>query len=146
MPVRYVRGDLFASGADVLVIPVNCVGVAGKGLALQCKQRYPEWFASYKEACTVRLLVPGYLSLYMLGDCCLVSFPTKDHWRYPSRLDYIEQGLQVFVSNGGRWHFPENTVAFPQLGCGAGGLSWSQVQPVMEHYLSQLPCTTLIYV
>jgi hypothetical protein len=146
MPLQYVGGNLLVSGADILTIPVNCVGVAGKGLALQCKQHYPEWFAFYQDACRSRLLFPGRSVLHLVQNRFFLSFPTKDHWRNPSQLNYIEKGLQELVACSGPWSVPERVLSMPQLGCGAGGLSWSQVQPVMEYYLSQLPCTVWIYV
>jgi hypothetical protein len=146
MPLQYVRGDLLSSGADILTIPVNCVGVAGCGLALQCKQRYPEWFTFYRSACTSHLLFPGRSVLHLAHNRFFVSFPTKDHWREVSQLGSIEKGLQELVACSGPWRVPSWVLAVPRLGCGAGGLSWSQVQPVMEHYLGQLPCTVWIFV
>jgi O-acetyl-ADP-ribose deacetylase (regulator of RNase III) len=148
MPIEYRQGDLLASPATMLVIPVNCVGVAGKGLALQCKQQYPDWFSWYRSACESHILMLGCPVLQRIDNYShyFISFPTKDHWRSPSRLECIEQGLQQLVQFCGPWRVPEWTFAVPQLGCGAGGLSWSHVQPVMEHYLSQLPCTVWIYI
>jgi O-acetyl-ADP-ribose deacetylase (regulator of RNase III) len=146
MSIRYVRGDLLASHESVLVIPVNCRGVAGKGLALQCKQRYPAWFVSYCAWCRSGHLRVGNPVLDTDGRRWFLNFPTKDSWRLPSRLEYVDAGLRSLVVVEGPWWCSDKTLAFPQLGCGAGGLSWSQVQPVMEHYLSQLPCTSLIYV
>lgn len=146
MPIQYIRGDLLASGADILTIPVNCRGVAGKGLALQCKQRYPYWFETYKLLCEQGQLSLGRPALQLGRGWYFVSFPTKDDWRFPSRLEYIHAGLQYLLTATGPWVLPYKVMAFPQLGCGVGGLSWSDVQPVMEYYLSQLRCTSLIYV
>ncbi len=149
MPLQYVSGDLLSSGADVLVIPVNCVGVAGKGLALQCKQRYPQWYRAYCAACrpdAVVRLSPGHPVAHCVASRWFLNFPTKEDWRSPAALEYIEWGLQALMTAPGPLSLVETTVAFPQLGCGAGGLSWAVVQPVMERFLHRLPCTSLIYV
>ncbi len=144
--LQYVQGDLLTSCADILVIPVNCVGVAGRGLALQCKQVCPPWFRLYREACASGLLVPGRPVLHLVGKRHVLSFPTKGHWRHPSELSTIEAGLQSLLLCFGPWRVSDRVMALPKLGCGAGGLSWGDVQPVMERSLSQLPCTVLIYV
>lgn len=147
MSIQYVQGDLLSSSANILVIPVNCVGVAGKGLALQCKERYPDWFVSYQFACQQGLLSVGFPFQHApIAGRFFLSFPTKSDWRLPSCVQDIEKGLQHLIVGFGPWLVPVYTIAFPRLGCGAGGLSWSQVQPVMERYLNCLPCTTLIYV
>ncbi len=150
MSIQYVRGDLLASSADILVIPVNCVGVAGKGLVLQAKQQYPRWFHVYVSLCQMGRLVVGRPHLHLnpsdTSASYILSFPTEQDWRFPSQLEYIHAGFQYLLATVGPWVLPSKVMAIPQLGCGAGGLSWSEVQPVMEYYLSQLRCTTLIYV
>jgi O-acetyl-ADP-ribose deacetylase (regulator of RNase III) len=140
--IRYVQGDLFHSPAEFLVIPVNLRGVAGRGLALQCKERYPRWFEDYQTVCRMGHLSIGKIAYYVeevnrWQSKRFLDLPTKDHWRDPARLEYVEVGLAAAVDflnrRGGGKH-----VAFPKLGCGAGGLSWQQVQPVMERYLGSL--------
>ncbi len=147
MPVDFVRGDLLASAAHVLVIPVNCEGVAGRGLALECRRRYPGWFEEYREQCAMGSLALGTPVLARAREGRMfLNFPTKHHWRFPSHLTCIEEGLQYLLASVGPWHGPEKVVAFPKLGCGAGGLSWNEVCPLMERYVSQFPCLSLIYV
>ena len=89
--VRYVSGDVFASDALVVVVPVNCVGDARQGLALGCQQRYPEWLAAYSEACQRGELVPGLLQGVRLP--MILTFPTKWHEDDATRLEDIEAGL-----------------------------------------------------
>jgi O-acetyl-ADP-ribose deacetylase (regulator of RNase III) len=146
MPVEFVRGDLLASAAHVLVIPVNCEGVAGCGLALECRRRYRGWFEEYGEQCATGALALGNLVLSRSREGrTFLNFPTKHHWRYPSHLAAIEEGLQFLLASVGPWHGPDKIMAFPKLGCGAGGLSWDEMCPLMERYVSQLPCLSLVY-
>lgn len=120
------------SGADALVNPVNCVGVMGKGLALEFKKRFPYNFKVYQEACESGQMQPGKMLVVPLGgkptlaSKCIINFPTKRHWRNPSRMEDIEAGLMdlahvVFDNNIA-------SVAVPALGCGLGGLSWLEVR------------------
>ncbi|SRR6266536_1803673 len=144
--IQYVQGDLLASCAHVLVIPVNCVGVAGRGLALECRQRYPEWFDLYREACVTGLLGVDTPVLHQVAGRNILSFATKYHWRSPAHSGYIHAGLRYLLVRSGPWDVPGQVIAFPKLGCGAGGLSWELVHPVMEEALSRLVCDVLIYV
>ncbi len=141
--IRYLEGDIFKSPAQVLVNPVNTEGVMGKGLALEFKKRYPDMFRSYREVCDQQELKTGRLMLYYEPDHWILLFPTKEHWKNPSRLEYVEAGLEKF-----RRTYAEKgitSVAFPRLGCGNGELNWSAVRPVMEKYLSNLPINVYIY-
>lgn len=135
--ITYELGDIFYSPAEYVVIPVNCFGVAGVGLALACKRHYPQWFQEYQGACQVNPLHIGSLLFHHFDPKrYLMSFPTKYHWRSPSHLSYIEAGLKALLALEETMEI--NSIAFPKLGCGAGGLSWSVVRPVMERYLRQL--------
>lgn len=123
MPLRYVHGDLLSaalmSSVITLVIPVNCRGIAGCGLALQCKQRYPLWFDLYRACCLDGTLRLGRPLLHGGGDPWIISFPTKDDWCSPSRLCDIEAGLAGLVQLCKRHGII--SLAVPKLGCGAGG-------------------------
>jgi O-acetyl-ADP-ribose deacetylase (regulator of RNase III)/uncharacterized protein YwgA len=137
-------GDLFASRAQTLVNTVNCVGVMGKGVALAFKERFPAMFEDYAVRCErkqVRLGEP-----YLFRDpsgAMIVNFPTKDHWRSPSRLADIERGLDHFVRHSAEWGV--KSAAFPPLGCGNGGLEWSEVGPLIYSKLHQLPIDVEVY-
>ena len=137
-------GDLFATQAQTRVNTVNCVGIMGKGVAQEFKKRYPAMFEDYAERCArkqVRLGEP-----YSYQDCSgtlIVNFPTKDHWRSPSRLSDIERGLDYFVLHYVDWGV--KSVAFPPLGCGNGGLNWGEVGPLIYGKLRVLNIDVEVY-
>ncbi len=145
MPITYTSGDIFESDMQVLVNPVNTVGVMGKGLAKQFKIKYPKMFVDYKQACDEEAFTIGQLHLYHTDTKWILNFPTKTHWRAKSKLEYIEAGLQQFI---GIYKDKDiKSIAFPMLGCGLGGLDWvNQVRPLMEQYLSDLDIPIEIYV
>lgn len=141
--IEYVEGNIFDSPAQVIVNTVNTVGVMGKGIALEFKKRYPEMFERYKIACEKRILTIGKLMLISAPDHMLLLFPTKENWRYPSKLSYIEKGLKQFCDNYAQRGI--TSIAFPKLGCGNGELDWEEVRPLMEKYLKNLPIDVYIY-
>jgi O-acetyl-ADP-ribose deacetylase (regulator of RNase III) len=144
MPLEYVLGNLFsAPSSATLVIPVNCRGVAGVGLAKQCRERYPEWFHMYRACCQDHSLRLGVPLLYWGITPWIVSFPTKDDWRFPSRLDDIGMGLRAL--RGLCLRHGLSALAVPKLGCGAGGLAWSDVEPLIVHHLGWLPTRVMVY-
>lgn len=140
--IQFMHANLFDLRADVLVNPVNCVGVMGKGVALEFKRRYPEMFDDYREACKRGEVRPGKLHVWS-GMACVVNVPTKRHWKDKSTYEDVQLGLNALnlqiIGFGKRW-----TVAMPALGCGNGGLEWARVKPLIETTLGQLPNT--IYV
>ncbi|MGV3729972.1 MAG: type II toxin-antitoxin system antitoxin DNA ADP-ribosyl glycohydrolase DarG [Sphingopyxis sp.] len=143
MSLTFKNGDMFAEPVEALVNTVNCVGVMGKGVALEFKQRWPENFKAYKSACDAKVLVPGKILVYenarlftSKGPRFLVNFPTKAHWRSPSKLAYIEDGLDALVDE--IRHLKIQSIALPPLGCGNGGLDWDVVKPVISEKLSVL--------
>lgn len=141
--ITYLEGDIFHSPAQVLVNTVNTVGVMGKGIALEFKNKYPEMFTKYKELCKNNSLSVGKLMLWYDSDYWLLQFPTKENWRNPSKIEYIEKGLATFVKRYSDYNI--SSIAFPKLGCGNGGLNWTEVKDVMEKYLSDLPISVYIY-
>lgn len=144
-PIQYIiDGDLLRAREQVIVNPVNCRGVMGAGLALAFKQRYPKMYRAYKQQCESGELKIGQLCLYTESQPWILNFPTKDHYRQPSRLIYIHQGLEHLISNWQRDGI--ESIAFPKLGCGKGGLSWDEVGPLMAQTLAHLPIPTTIYI
>lgn len=141
--IIYLPGDILSSRAQVIVNPVNTVGVMGSGLAKAYKDKFPEMFNVYKYLCDNGKLKIGTLWIYKTKYQWILNFPTKEHWRGESKLEYIEAGLQKFVNT-----YKERkifSIAFPKLGCGLGGLAWDDVKPLMEHYLNPLPIEVYIY-
>lgn len=139
----YRRTSLLDSTAQTLVNTVNCVGVMGKGIAKEFKEREPEMFAAYKRICEKKLLAPGKLWLWRGAASLILNFPTKQHWRNPSKLEWIEAGLDKFVSSYQKLGIVE--ISFPRLGCGNGGLNWDDVRPLMEAHLRNLPIQVYIH-
>ena len=142
--IHYVSGNMFDSPAQTLVNPVNTVGVMGKGLALEFKNRYPKMFEEYKKQCRDGWLYVGSFMLWRAKDHFVLNFPTMKHWKDPSSLIYVEAGLLSFVNE--YESYGVSSIAFPRLGCGNGGLDWKTVKPVMERYLQELPIDVYIYI
>ena len=141
--ITYHRTSLFSSSAQTIVNTVNCVGVMGKGIAAEFKKRYPEMYSSYRKICDQKMLETGKLWLWRGPDQWVLNFPTKRHWRSPSRLEWIEAGLKKFVTQYEQQGI--NEIAFPKLGCGNGNLDWEVVRPLMEQYLDPLPISVFIH-
>jgi len=139
--ITYRHGNLLQSDAEALVNTVNCVGVMGKGIALQFKQAFPANFSAYQKACKAEAVKPGKMLVVDTGNMInprwIINFPTKTHWRAPSKIGYIEQGLKDLVRVIREYHI--QSIALPPLGCGNGGLDWQQVQPLIEAALADLP-------
>jgi Predicted phosphatase homologous to the C-terminal domain of histone macroH2A1 len=108
----------------------------GKGMALECKLRFPEMFIKYKDSCDKKLFKPGYLQIYKNSKPWILNFPTKIHWKDPSKIEYLEQGLKKFQDE----YLNKNisSIAFPLLGASLGGLSEELVYETMTKYLEPL--------
>lgn len=142
--IQYISGNLFTSNAKVLVNTVNTVGIMGKGIASDFKKLYPKMFEEYKQLCDTNKLNIGDLHLYKTPNKWILNFPTKEHWRSPSKVEFIEEGLQKLVADAHKLQI--NDIAMPKLGCGNGGLDWeSQVKPIVEKYLKKSPINVSIY-
>jgi len=142
--ILYVQGNLFESPAQTLVNTVNTVGVMGKGVALEFKRLFPEMYAQYRTLCEKKQFRIGQLWLYKSPQKWVINFPTKEHWRSPSRLEYVEAGLKKFVQIYSSLGI--HSIAFPPLGCGNGQLDfYTQVRPLMERHLKSLPIDVFIY-
>lgn len=142
--INVVSGNLLKDPAEALVNPVNCVGVMGRGLALQFKTEWPSNYSSYVAACRDGRIQPGRVFAFLLDERrWIVNFPTKRHWRDQSRLRDIEEGLRSLRS----WITTNNvsSVAIPALGCGLGQLRWPTVRSTIEGALEGLDCTVRLY-
>ncbi|MGQ9779784.1 MAG: macro domain-containing protein, partial [Bacillota bacterium] len=142
--VRILVGDLFASKAQTLVNTVNCVGVMGKGVALEFKKRFPKMYEDYVRRCKAGLVKLGKPYLYRnLTGPWILNFPTKDHWRSVSRLSDIVQGLEYLVKHYKEWGI--TSLAVPPLGCGQGQLEWRVVGPTLYRYLNAMDIPVELY-
>lgn len=142
-----VSGDLFASGAQTLVNAVNCHGVMGAGIARAFRDRWPFMYADYQRLCAsggLRLGEPVlWRPMHRESGPQVVLFPTKDHWRDSSDITAVRDGLAYLVDHLAAWRV--ESLALPALGCGLGGLAWSEVQPVMTAALGQVTVPVEIY-
>ncbi|MGV3617852.1 MAG: type II toxin-antitoxin system antitoxin DNA ADP-ribosyl glycohydrolase DarG [Fimbriimonas sp.] len=137
-------GDLLASDSQTLTNTVNCVGVMGKGIALQFKGRFPDMFRDYVQRCErgeVRLGQP-YLFRSLIGPWVL-NFPTKQHWRGVANLSEIVAGLEYLKAHYKEWGI--SSIAMPPLGCGNGQLEWNVVGPTLYRNLSELEIPVELY-
>ncbi len=135
--IEYRQGNILKSSADVLVNPVNCVGTSGAGLALAFKKWCPTSQVEYERVCKTKSMRPGDLLpvVSLARGATIYYVATKDHWRDPSRFEWVVVGLDAIIRHvfarytlGGRPH----TLAIPALGCGNGGLAWADVKPIMQ--------------
>ncbi|MCD6163130.1 MAG: macro domain-containing protein [candidate division Zixibacteria bacterium] len=139
-----VDENIFESPAQTLVNTVNTVGAMGKGLAKEFKRLFPEMFKEYQKRCENRKTNIGSLWLYRTPNKWVLNFPTKKHWRQPSNISYVEEGLKSFVKSYSRARI--NSIAFPKLGCGNGELDWNDVSPLMKRYLYKLPIDIYVHI
>ena len=141
--IKTATGSIFHANVDALVNPVNCVGVMGAGLALAFKQNFPKMFGWYQLKCAEGEVKIGEVMFYHTDGPIIVNFPTKHHWKDPSRIEYIETGLKdlrraITTSHTSDFHIPITSIAIPALGCGLGGLEWNEVKPLIVDSLADL--------
>ena len=139
--IEIKEGNLLEANAEALVNTVNCVGIMGKGIALQFKQAYPENFRQYEKACRAGEVQPGRMFVVSSGNLFnpryIINFPTKRHWRGKSKIEDIQTGLKALIQEVKQLGI--TSIAVPPLGCGNGGLSWKTVKPLIESAFSELP-------
>lgn len=142
--IEVVTSDIFESGAEALVNPVNCVGVMGKGLAKEFKARYPFNLDAYMDAYFAGTLKPGKMLWHTdpATGTVIINFPTKRHWRDVSLLEDIDGGLRSLRTL--IMELGIKSIAVPALGCGLGGLEWPVVRALIVHHLSGIPGTHVI--
>ncbi len=139
--IEYKSGNMLEADAEALVNTVNCVGVMGRGIALQFKNAFPDNYRAYKAACDRKEVSPGHVLVFDLNRFenpkLIINFPTKRHWRGKSRMEDVREGLKDLVRV--LREYKVKSVAVPPLGCGLGGLNWSEVRPMIEQALASLP-------
>lgn len=142
--VHVLVGDMFESKAQTLVNTVNCVGVMGKGVALEFKKRFPTMYEDYVQRCHAKQVRLGEPYLFrQMFEPWVVNFPTKDHWRSVSRLTDIEEGLEYLGRCYRDWGI--ESLAVPALGCSNGGLEWRVVGPTLYRHLATLDIPVELY-
>src|SRR5277367_2438846 len=138
--IRSATGDILAADAEALVNTVNCVGIMGRGIALQFKNAFPANFKAYAAACARQEVQPGRMFVFETGTMTnpkyIINFPTKRHWRGKSRMDDIESGLEALVGEIKRRRI--KSIAIPALGSGLGGLNWQEVRIRIEAAMREL--------
>ena len=143
--IRFKTGDIFGEDAEALVNTVNCVGVMGRGLALQFKRRFPDNFRAYAAKCKLQEIEPGRVFVFetslLDGPRYIINFPTKRHWRGKSRLEDIQSGLKSLETETRERRI--RSIAIPALGSGLGGLRWSDVRASMEAALDGLNAVSI---
>lgn len=143
---KYVVGNILDTECKYILNPVNCVGTMGKGLALQIAKKYPEAVEQYKLDCRNYTLHIGTLTSFKAKDGkTIINFPTKEHWRNPSKYRYIESSLEALVDHI-KLSKSENShlsFAIPPLGCGLGGLKYDFVHELIQQYLSEFKNITI---
>jgi O-acetyl-ADP-ribose deacetylase (regulator of RNase III) len=130
--IRFVQGNLFDSQAEALVNAVNTVGVMGRGVALEFKNRFPENDSAYRAACKRDELIVGKMFVVETSleqPRWIINFPTKQHWRNPSKLEFVRDGLEDLVRVIEALKI--TSVALPALGCGTGRLEWKTVRALL---------------
>lgn len=145
--IELKQGDILEADTDALVNTVNCVGIMGRGIALQFKKAFPENFKLYEAACRRNEVQPGSMFVVPTGQLrprFIVNFPTKRHWKSRSRMGDIEAGLQALVEDIRRLEI--TSIALPPLGAGLGGLKWTDVLPRIQAALERVPeVRTIVY-
>lgn len=139
--IEYTKGNLLEADVEALVNTVNCVGVMGKGIALQFKQAFSDNFTIYQKACRAQEVKPGEMFIVPTGKLVnpkyIINFPTKRHWKGKSRMVDIETGLKALVVKVQELNI--KSIAIPPLGCGNGGLNWDDVRNKIEEAFNALP-------
>jgi len=138
--IEFRQGNLLEAKAEALVNAVNCVGIMGKGIALQFKKAFPENYKQYEKACHNKEVKPGQMfttSTGLLQPKYIINFPTKRHWRENSRIEDVEIGLRALAQEVQQLKI--NSIAIPALGCGNGGLDWEEVSLLLLSTFIQIP-------
>jgi len=137
MSYKEVKGNIFNSKAQALVNTVNCVGVMGKGIALEFRRRYPIMFSEYKDVCENGKLKPGQILPYKHQDIWILNFAIKNDWKQPSKIEWLESCLREFINSYREMGI--KSIAFPWMGAMNGGIPLQKIKEITRNYLSNLP-------
>lgn len=147
MTVNVMQGNLLDARVDALVNTVNCVGIMGKGIALQFKRRYPKMYVEYRRACQLGMVHVGSMHIFRVdelsGPAFVINFPTKKHWKGSSSLEWVQAGLEDLVGCVQRLKI--KSIAIPPLGVGNGGLAWADVEPLIRAAFDDVEVTVELF-
>jgi O-acetyl-ADP-ribose deacetylase (regulator of RNase III) len=141
--IEIIKGNIFTTNRQVIVNTINCVGVMGAGIALECRLRYPEMFLKYQVLCQEKNIDIGKLWIYKAEQRWILNFPTKKHWKYPSKVDYLHAGLEKFMATYKERNI--ESIAFPLLGADRGGIAPEESLNIMVSYLQHADIPVDIY-
>lgn len=143
MSIRIIKGNIFTSNCQTIVNTINCVGVMGAGIALECRLRYPKMHDDYVRFCEEKKINIGMLWIHKSPERWILNFPTKKHWKYPSKIEYLHAGLGKFLNT-----YQERgiqSIAFPLLGASNGGIPQELSLEIMTTYLEKADLEIEIY-
>lgn len=143
MTIEIIKGNIFTTNCQTIVNAVNCIGVMGAGIALEFKLRYPEMFERYVNLCETKQLDIGRLWIYKSPERWVLNFPTKKHWKYPSKIEFLDAGLKKFADTYKARGI--TSIAFPLLGADRGGIDPHKSQELLVKYLDPLEVEVEIY-
>lgn len=145
--IEYKNGDILREDVEAIVNTVNCVGIMGRGLALQFKNKFPQNFKEYQLACTNKEVQLGKMFVHQTGQLInpkyIINFPTKGHWKQNSKIEDISNGLDDLITIIEKYSI--KSIAIPPLGSGLGGLDWKMVKKLIEEKLKNINCTIILF-
>lgn len=145
--IEYKNGDILREDVEAIVNTVNCVGIMGRGLALQFKNKFPQNFKEYQLACTNKEVQLGKMFVHQTGQLInpkyIINFPTKGHWKQNSKIEDISNGLDDLITIIEKYSI--KSIAIPPLGSGLGGLDWKIVKKLIEEKLKNINCTIILF-
>lgn len=145
--IEYKNGDILREDVEAIVNTVNCVGIMGRGLALQFKNKFPQNFKDYQLACTNKEVQLGKMFVHQTGQLInpkyIINFPTKGHWKQNSKIEDISNGLDDLITIIEKYSI--KSIAIPPLGSGLGGLDWKMVKKLIEEKLKNINCTVILF-
>ena len=145
--IEYKNGDILREDVEAIVNTVNCVGIMGRGLGLQFKNKFPQNFKEYQLACTNKEVQLGKMFVHQTGQLInpkyIINFPTKGHWKQNSKIEDISNGLDDLITIIEKYSI--KSIAIPPLGSGLGGLDWKMVKKLIEEKLKNINCTVILF-
>ena len=145
--IEYKNGDILIEDVEAIVNTVNCVGIMGRGLALQFKNKFPQNLKEYQLACTNKEVQLGKMFVHQTGQLInpkyIINFPTKGHWKQNSKIEDISNGLDDLITIIEKYSI--KSIAIPPLGSGLGGLDWKMVKKLIEEKLKNINCTVILF-